>query len=99
MKKVEKPYKKLLGNRVYVTMNMPHYTIEMDENVKKKLIAEAAQKMERATVYDIGTIVTTVAIGDEVMVGKEGILRGDLINLSPNLTVMMINPLEIVHIW
>lgn len=97
-----KPYKTLLGNRIYLKMELPTYSIQMADSAKKELIAEAAKKLEKAVVYDIGTGVHSdnpIEIGDEVMVGKEGIMRGDLVNLTKDLTVMMVNPLEIVQIW
>ncbi len=96
---MSKPYEKLLGNRVYLKMNMPTFNLEIPESTKNKIIQEAAQKMEKAEVYDIGTTVTNVGVGDVVMVGKEGIIRGELVNLEKGLVVMMINPLEIVQIW
>jgi len=100
-KEQEKPYKTLLGNRIYIKMELPTYSIQMADSAKKELVAEAAKKLERGVVYDIGTGVLTddIKIGDEVMVGKEGIIRGDLVNLTKDLSVMMINPFEIVHIW
>lgn len=96
-----KEYKKLLGNRVYIEVNMPTYTIVMDEAIKKKLIEEVAQELNRAKIYDIGTGVTkdTIKIGDEVLVGREGIIRGEFINLSEKRTVLMISPFDIIHIW
>jgi len=96
---MSKEYKKLLGNRVYLEIDLPNYSIEMSESAKKDLVREAASKLNRTKVLDIGTTVTNVAIGDEVLVSKEGILRGDIINLSPTKTVALVNPLEIIHIW
>lgn len=100
--KLTKPYKTLLGNRIYVVIDLPTYSIQMADSAKKALIAEAAKKLSRAVVYDIGTGVhpdNPIKVGDEVMVGKEGIIRGDLVNLSDDLSVMMVNPIEIVQIW
>ena len=98
----KKPYKTLLGNRIYLKIDLPKYTVELDEKLKKQLIAEAAQKLNKAVVYDIGLGVhpeNPIEIGDTVMVGKEGIIRADIVHLSKTLSVIMVNPMEIVHIW
>lgn len=98
----ERLYKTLLGNRIYLIMDMPKYSIEVDETTKQKLAQEAAQKMNRAEVYDRGLGVhedNPVKIGDKVLVGTGGISRGELITLSKDLVVMAVNPMEIMHIW
>lgn len=97
-----KEYKTLLGNRVYIEIDLPKYTLEMEESVKKRLVAEAAKKMNRAKVYDVGNGVPEgfeLKKGEEVLVGKEGIIRGDFINLSEDRTVLVISPFDIIHIW
>ncbi len=96
-----KEYKKLLGNRIYLEIDMPKYTVVMDEAIKKKLIADVAKDLNRAKVYDIGTGVVkdTIEVGDEVLVGRDGVIRGDFINLSKKRTVLMVSPFDIIHIW
>ncbi len=98
---MSKEYKKLLGNRVYIEVDMPNYTIVMDEAIKKKLIAEVVKELNRAKIYDIGTGVTkdTIEIGDEVLVGRDGVVKGEFINLSEKKTVLMVSPFDIIHIW
>jgi len=99
---MSKEYKTLLGNRVYIEIDMPNYSVEMPEEVKKKLTQDVAQKLNRAKVYDVGTSLETsspVKVGDEVLVSKDGVIRGDFINLSPTKVVLMISPFDIIHIW
>lgn len=98
----EKPYKKLLGNRVFLKLDLPSYSLEMAESAKQTLITEAAQKLNKAEVYDIGDTVAALGIinlGDTVCVSKQGITRGEFLNLSKDLTVVMVSPLDIIHIW
>jgi hypothetical protein len=97
-----KIYKELLGNRIYVDIDLPKYTIEISKTEKDKIIAEAAQKLNKAKVFDIGSGVhelNPIKIGDIVLVGKEGITRGDIVNLSEDKTVVCINPMDIIMIW
>jgi len=94
-------YTKLLGNRVYVDIDIPKYTIEMAEEVKKQLVGEAVKSLTKAVVYDVGSGVVEGGVepGDIVLVSKEGVLRGDLINLTDKKTVLLISPFDIIHIW
>jgi len=102
-KEVKKPYRVLLGNRIYLKLEMPTYTLEVAEEVKKRMVVEAAQKLNKGVVYDVGTTVVvspdSPKVGDKVMVSMQGVTRGEILNISPDLTVVMISPLDIIHIW
>jgi hypothetical protein len=99
----KKPYRVLLGNRVYIKLDLPVYTLEMAEETKKKLISEAAQKLSKGVVYDVGNAVVVAKDspkeGDTVMVSMQGVTRGELVNLTPELSVLMVSPLDIIQIW
>lgn len=99
---MSKEYKTLLGNRIYIEVEMPNYSVQMTEEVKKKLTADIVQKLNRAKVYDVGTSLETsspVKPGDEVLVSRDGIIRGDFVNLSDTKVVLMVSPFDIIHIW
>ena len=60
----KKPYKELLGNRIYV--NVPkkdESKIIVDENTKEALQREMLKKMSKLKVYDVGDIVKNVKAG------------------------------------
>jgi len=96
---MKKPYKKLLGNRVYLKLDIPSYTIEMADSAKQALVVEAAQKLNKAEVYDVGDVVTHIQPGEIVMVSKQGVTRGEFVTLSKDLSVIMVSPIDIIHIW
>jgi len=100
----KKPYKVLLGNRVYIKLDLPKYTLEVAEETKKKMVLEAAQKLNKGIIYDVGLSVIRegkggLNPGDKIMISMQGVTRGEIVNITPDLTVVMVNPLDIIHIW
>jgi flavin-binding protein dodecin len=101
---MSKPYKQLLGNRVYLKLEIITSSLEMAESAKKAMVLEAAKKLNKAVVYDIGHSVVQdadikYAVGDRVMVSMQGVTRGEILNLDKDTTVVMVSPLDIIHIW
>lgn len=92
---------KLLGNRVY--LNMPkkeESKLIVDENTKEALKKELLNKMSKLTVYAVGDLVTSLEVGDEVLVDPEALARkATIIPLSEDKEVLLVSPFDIVHIW
>lgn len=94
-------FKKLLGNRIY--LNMPkkeESKIIVDENTKDALKKALLNKMSRLTVYAVGDLVTSISVGDEVLVDPEALARKTtIIPLSEDKEVLLVSPFDIVHVW
>lgn len=92
---------KLLGNRVY--LNMPkkeESKLIVDENTKEALKKELLNKMSKLTVYAVGDLVTSLEVGDEVLVDPEALARkATIIPLSKDKEVLLVSPFDIVHVW
>ena len=91
----------LLGNRVY--LNMPkkeESKLIVDENTKEALKKELLNKMSKLTVYAVGDLVTSLEVGDEVLVDPEALARkATIIPLSEDKEVLLVSPFDIVHVW
>jgi hypothetical protein len=68
-------FKKLLGNRVYLEMPKKEEESKLivDENTKESLKKELLSKMSRLKVYAVGDLVTSISVGDEVLVDPEAL--------------------------
>ena len=65
----KKPYKQLLGNRIYVHVpERKSSKLEVDANTKEALQREMLKKTSKLKVYDVGDLVTAFKAGDEVLV-------------------------------
>jgi co-chaperonin GroES (HSP10) len=98
---MSKPYKKLLGNRIYV--NVPKKEekskIIVDTATKEELQREMLKKMSKLTVYDVGDSVSIVKSGDDVLVDPSKLKDAMLIPLAEDLDVLLISPFDIIHVW
>jgi len=95
-----KPFKKLLGNRVYLNMpTIAESNIILSEEVKKSIIASEQDKFQKLKVYAKGDLVTIVEEGDEVLV-HPGILANALVvPLNKEISVILVNSLDIIQVW
>ena len=98
---MSKPYKKLLGNRIYV--NVPKKEekskIIVDTATKEELQREMLKKMSKLTVYDVGDSVSIVKPGDDVLVDPSKLKDAMLIPLAEDLDVLLVSPFEVIHVW
>jgi hypothetical protein len=97
---MSKPYKKLLGHRIYV--NIPKKDdskIIVDENTKEALQREMLKKMSKLEVFDIGDLVTSVSIGDFILVDPSKLKDAMVIPLSDGRDVLLVSPFDVVHVW
>lgn len=59
----EKPFKKLLGNRIYLKIPPRKESgIYLTPEMEKKLIDEEKEKLNKLEVYDVGDLVTNIQI-------------------------------------
>ena len=96
----KKPYKQLLGNRVYVEVSEQKKSkLEVDANTKEALQREMLKKMSRLKVYDVGDLVTHFKGGDEVLVDPSKLKDAHLIPLTDNKQVLLVSPFDVIHVW
>ena len=98
----KKPYKQLLGNRVYVQLPIiPETAVMLDEATRQAIEEENMKKMDKLTVYDVGESVTIVKPGDVVLIDatKMKAQGGGFIQDFGDIRVLLISPFDIVHIW
>ena len=97
---MKKPFKKLLGNRVYLNMpEIPESILILSEDVRKGIMQEEQKKWQKLTVYAVGDIVTTVVEGDVVYVAPATLANAPVLSLTDKLQVVMISLYDIAHIW
>lgn len=97
---MNKPYKTLLGNRIYVEIpKINESSLILSEEAKRTLTTAEISKLDRLTVYDIGDTVTTVKVGDVILVDRSEVARAPIVTLSSELSVLLISPFQVIHIW
>lgn len=97
---MSKPFKKLLGNRVYLEIPViPENNIILSEAIKQSIIESEKTKYQRLKVYAKGDLVTTVEEGDEVLVHPGVLANALVIPLTKELSVILVNSLDIIQVW
>ncbi len=95
-----KPYKKLLGNRIYV--NVPKKEekskIIVDTATKEELQREMLKKMSKLTVYDVGDSVSIVKPGDVILIDPCKLKEAMVIPLKEEVDVLLVSPFEVIHV-
>jgi len=95
-----KEFKKLLGNRVYLSLPKKEESkLIVDENTKDALKKELLKKMSKLQVYAVGDLVKDVVEGDYVLVDPNVLSKGLLIPLVEDKQVLLVSYFDIVHIW
>lgn len=93
-------FKKLLGRRVYLEIpEEPKSDLYLDDETKAALEAERAKKYCRLAVYAVGTDVTDLQEGDEVMIDPSSAAKVMKIPLGPDKEVLLVSIFDIAHIW
>ena len=100
---MNKPFKKLKGNRVYIKYIPEAKTdIIMSAEAKEELLQERIKRMYRLKVYAVGDAVTDPDIkeGCEVMIDPSALMRKPvLFEIEEGVEVFCVNVLDISHIW
>ncbi len=96
----KKPYKKLLGNRIYVDMPKKEESkLIVDENTKEALQREMLKRMSKLTVFDVGDLVTNIKVGDVILVDPGKLKDAIVIPLSSDKDVLLVSPFDVMHVW
>jgi hypothetical protein len=92
---------KLLGNRIYLEMPIQEEEnkIVVDENTKEALQREMLKKFSKLKVHTVGDIVTTIKVGDVVLVDPGTLTKAPLVNLSEDEQVLLVSPFDVIMIW
>lgn len=95
-----KPFKKLLGNRIYLIMpTIPESFLVLSDEIKKSLISSEQKKFQKLTVYAVGDTVSIIGEGDVVLVEPTAIANAPIIELTDKLSVIMVSVFNIIHVW
>ena len=93
-------FKKLLGRRLYLEMPVePKSLLHLDDESKAALEAEKMKSYGRLTVYAVGSDITDIQEGDEVMIDPTSAAKAAKIILSDTREVIMVSIFDIAHIW
>lgn len=95
-------FKKLLGNRVYLELPKKddESKIIVDENTKEALQKELLKKMSRLKVYAVGDLVSTISVGDVVLVDPMALRdKATVVPINSELELLLVSPFDIVHVW
>ena len=96
---MEKPFKKLRGNRIYLEIpELQKSKIILTESALKEMY-ESVKHKERFKVYAVGDAVTDILEGDEVRVDLNGLARSEVVKLTEDLSVLQVSVFDISLIW
>lgn len=98
---MNKPFKKLRGNRVYLLIpEINEGIVVLPEEVKKVLMEKEVEKLDRMKVYAKGdTVPEDIQEGDEVLVDRRAVANAPVVKLTEKLSVLCITSFEIYHVW
>lgn len=97
---MSKPFKKLRGYRVYlVAPPVPTGKIELSSQAKKSVQKDMLTEFMRLKVYAVGDAVTDIKEGDEVLVTDTALNNAPIIDLSNDVSVILVNVNDTVHVW
>ena len=99
-KQMNKPFKKLLGNRVLLkTPALPETKLQLSKEAQESIKQSYLEKLDKLEVYAIGDSVTTVTEGDIVTIPITLILNSQKIKISDDLEVCLVSVYDISIIW
>lgn len=92
-------FKKLLGNRIL--LNLPKKDegkLIVDENTKEALEREMMQKLNKLTVHAVGDLVTSINIGDEILVDPASLGKAPVIPIGDD-NKLLVTPFDVILVW
>jgi len=94
-------FRKLLGRRVYLELPVEKTSslAYIDDETRAMLEAERLKQFGRLTVYAVGSDVTDLQEGDEVMIDPGSAAKVLKIPLGPEKDVLLVSIFDIAHIW
>jgi hypothetical protein len=94
-------FRKLLGRRIYLELPVEKVSslAYIDEETKAMLDAERMKNYGRLKVYAVGSDITDISEGDEVMIDPTSAAKVAKIFLSDEKEVIMVSIFDIAHIW
>lgn len=97
---MKKPFKKLFGYRVYLLApEIGSSKVVLSGEAKKEVVKAKMKDFMRLKVYAVGSLVDSVKEGDEVLIGDRALSNSPIIDLTDDLSVILIDVHEIIHIW
>ena len=99
---MEKGFKKLLGNRIYVDMPVQSESkLIVDDNTKEALQKEMLKKMNKLRIHTIGTgiVEPDLVEGAYILVDPQALQRAPLIPLSDDESVLLVSPFDVIMVW
>lgn len=95
-----KPFKQLLGNRIYLEIpKKEESSIIVDHATKEDLQKEMLKKMSKLKVVAVGDTVTTIKEGDVVLVDPSALSKAMIIPINDETDVLLASVFDVVHIW
>lgn len=93
---------KLKGNRIYLEMPPKNETkLEVDHATKEALQKEMLSKLSRLKIYAVGSTVVDedFIVGAEVLVDPKVLTTAPVIDLSPEVSVLLVSVFDIIQVW
>jgi len=89
-----------LGRRVYLEFpEEPKSNIILDDESKALLEAERLRRYGRLVVYAVGSDVSDISEGDEIMIDPSSVGKVLKIPLTADKDVLLVSYFDIAHIW
>ncbi len=94
-------FRKLLGRRIYLELPVEKVSSlkYIDAETQAQIDAENMKSYGRLTVYAVGSDITDIQEGDEVMIDPTSAAKAAKIVLSDKKEVIMVSIFDIAHIW
>ena len=94
-------FRKLLGRRIYLELPVEKVSSlkYIDAETQAMLDAEKMRSFGRLRVYAVGSDITDISEGDEVMIDPTSAAKVAKIILSEEKEVIMVSIFDIAHIW
>jgi hypothetical protein len=92
-------FKKLLGNRILLDLpKKDEGKLIVDENTKEALEREMMQKLNKLTVHAVGDLVTSINIGDEILVDPTSLGKAPVIPIGDD-NKLLVTPFDVILVW
>jgi hypothetical protein len=92
-------FKKLLGNRILLDLpKKDEGKLIVDENTKEALEREMMQKLNKLTVYAVGDLVTSINIGDKILVDPASLGKAPVIPIDGE-NKLLVSPFDVILVW